>query len=164
MNRLLSLVIAGFLGSAAAAQSLVETAMPASSLETWQADPTTQIDAIDVDLNDFLWLARPVVIFADTPNDPRFAEQIELLQARANELADRDVVILTDTDPSARSDIRTRLRPRGFMLVLIGKDGGVKLRKPSPWDVRELTRVIDKMPLRQQELRERRETSPLTSN
>ncbi len=162
MKHLLPLVIAGLIGSTAAAQSLVETAMTGSPLETWQADPTVQIDAIDADLNDFLWLARPVVIFADTPNDPRFAEQIELLRARAGELAERDVVVLTDTDPAARSDIRTKLRPRGFMLVLIGKDGGVKLRKPSPWDVRELTRVIDKMPLRQQEVRERR-TAP-TSN
>jgi hypothetical protein len=40
---------------------------------------------------------------------------------------------------------------------LIGKDGGVKLRKASPWDVRELTRVVDKMPMRQREVRDRRE-------
>jgi len=41
--------------------------------------------------------------------------------------------------------------------VLIGKDGGVKLRKPFPWSVRELSRSIDKMPMRQQELRDRRD-------
>lgn len=52
--------------------------------------------------------------------------------------------------------MRQRLRPRGFMLVLIGKDGGVKLRKPVPWDVREISRSIDKFPLRQQEIRDRR--------
>ena len=40
------------------------------------------------------------------------------------------------------------------MLTVIGKDGGVKLRKPFPWDVRELSRSIDKMPLRQQEIRD----------
>jgi len=38
---------------------------------------------------------------------------------------------------------------------LIGKDGKVKLRKPRPWTVRELSRVIDKMPMRQQELKQR---------
>ncbi len=42
------------------------------------------------------------------------------------------------------------------MLVLVGKDGSVYLRKPFPWDVRELSRSIDKMPLRQQEMRDRR--------
>ncbi len=46
------------------------------------------------------------------------------------------------------------MRPAGFMLVLVGKDGGIKLRKPSPWDVREITRSIDKMPMRQREIRE----------
>ena len=65
------------------------------------------------------------------------------------------MVVITDTDPDAKSALRTKLRPRGFMLVLIGKDGGVKLRKPAPWDVRELTRVIDKTPERQQEVRDR---------
>jgi hypothetical protein len=38
--------------------------------------------------------------------------------------------------------------------VLIGKDGRVAQRKPSPWDVREIERAIDKMPLRQQEIRD----------
>ena len=42
------------------------------------------------------------------------------------------------------------------MLVIIGKDGSVKQRKPLPWNVRELSRSIDKMPLRQQEMRDRR--------
>ena len=58
--------------------------------------------------------------------------------------------------PAAETAIRTELRPRGFMLVLIGKDGFKYLRKPLPWDVREITRSIDKMPLRQQEIRDRR--------
>jgi hypothetical protein len=71
-------------------------------------------------------------------------------------LRTRDVVVLTDTDPAARSPLRQKLRPRGFMLVLVGKDGGVKLRKPLPWTVREITRTIDKMPIRQREVEERR--------
>ena len=29
----------------------------------------------------------------------------------------------------------------------------IELRKPAPWSVREITRTIDKMPLRQQEIR-----------
>ena len=68
----------------------------------------------------------------------------------------RDVVVFVDTDPKARSALRKKLRPRGFMLAIIGKDGQIKLRKPLPWDVRELTRSIDKMPLRRQEIDEAR--------
>ena len=126
--------------------------------EAWQANPATQFDAGEVALEDFKWIARPVVIFADTPADPRFRQQIELLAARPEALAERDIVVITDTDPSARSDIRRKLRPRGFMLAIVGKDGGVKLRKPLPWDVREISRSIDKMPLRKQEIRDRRLT------
>lgn len=108
----------------------------------------------------FLWVARPVVVFADTPNDPRFIQQIELLQARKEQLFQRDVVVIADTDPATPSEIRRQLRPRGFSIVLIGKDGRVNLRKPEPWDVRELTRAIDKMPLRQQEIRDANRAGP----
>lgn len=110
-------------------------------------------------LEDFLWRARPVVVFADSEFDPRYTEQIALLQEGAAELFERDVVVLTDTDPDAMSPLRTELRPRGFMLVLIGKDGAIRLRKPFPWDAREISRSIDKTPLRQQEVRIRREAA-----
>lgn len=114
------------------------------------------MSAVEVNLSDFLWLKRPIVVFADTPADPRFQRQMDLLAARPEALEERDVVILVDTDPEALGPLRKKLRPRGFMLALIGKDGGVKLRKPFPWDVRELSRAIDKMPTRLQELRDKR--------
>jgi hypothetical protein len=108
------------------------------------------------DLSEFLWIKRPLVVFADSPADPRYTLQMEYLTQRLEYLDERDVVVLTDTDPSADSQLRERLRPRGFMLVLMGKDGTIYLRKPLPWDVREISRVIDKMPMRQQEMRDRR--------
>ena len=111
------------------------------------------------DLAQFIWTQRPIVVFADSPFDPAFTEQMEALRAREGALEDRDVVVLVDTDPEAASELRRTLRPRGFMLVLIGKDGRVALRKPRPWDVREITRSIDKMPMRQQELRREREAA-----
>ena len=105
-------------------------------------------------LDEYLWTARPLVIFADNEHDPRFVDQMAFINERAEDLALRDVIVITDTDPSANSAIREALRPRGFMLVLIGKDGLIYLRKPTPWKVRELTRSIDKMPIRQQEMRD----------
>jgi len=141
MKRLAPLLALLLLGTAAFAEEPVEL----------EVRP-----AADVTLQEFLWTARLVVVFADSDADPRFSEQIALLHAGSDELVDRDVIVITDTDPAARSELREELRPRGFMMVLIGKDGGVKLRKPFPWDVREITRVIDKTPLRQQEVRDRR--------
>ncbi len=143
MKTIFALVIAGLL------------AFPAGAADTAEGQPTLPVvQDNDVDLSEFLWTKRPIVVFADTPNDPRFIEQMNFLNADIPALLLRDIVVLTDTDPAARSDLRRKLRPRGFMLVLIDKDGGVKLRKPAPWDMREITRSIDKWPTRQQEIRE----------
>ena len=116
-------------------------------------DPLAPRDAADVTLEEFVWVARPIIVFADTPNDPRFIEQMQLLAARPDPLLERDVVIIVDTDPSARNPIRTALRPRGFSLVVLQKDGTVGFRRPSPRDVREITRGIDNFSFRQEELR-----------
>ncbi|WP_417257802.1 DUF4174 domain-containing protein [Celeribacter sp.] len=110
-------------------------------------------------LDDFKWVNRVLVVFADNPRDPAFQQQLELLADRPEILAERDVVVLTDADPSAKSAIRTKLRPRGFSLVIVDKDSRVMLRKPDPWDVREISRAIDKTPLRQQEVREAKEAA-----
>ncbi|MDG1116314.1 MAG: DUF4174 domain-containing protein [Flavimaricola sp.] len=165
ITQALAIVFAGFsaLSGAVSAQELAATAttatdaVPLSVVERWRLDPTTVFDSNEIVIEDLHFIARPVVVFADSPADPQYAEQLELLLSRVEELVIRDVIIITDTDPAARSPLRQELRPRGFALVLVGKDGRVALRKPAPWDVRELTRSIDKMPLRQQEIRERTE-------
>lgn len=132
-------------------------ALPArADIELTPPKPLAISEAEGLALSEFQWIARPLVVFADSPNDPRFIEQMELIAARPEDLAARDVVVIVDTDPSADTAIREALRPRGFDIVLIGKDGQKYLRKPFPWDVRELSRSIDKMPLRQQELRDQR--------
>ena len=110
----------------------------------------------DAELNQFLWESRPLVVFADSSSDPRFIQQMDFINGSIEDLAERDVIVLTDTDPNQKGSLRRKLNPRGFMLVLIGKDGTIYLRKPFPWDAREISRVIDKMPMRQQEIRDRR--------
>jgi len=130
-------------------------AIPAFAQETESEVPTLEIVAAsDVDLFQYAWTHRPIFVFADSPFDPRFEEQISLLMDDAEELIIRDVVVITDTDPANMSALRKDLRPRGFGLVLMGKDGQVKLRKPSPWDVREITHAIDKWPIRLKEIRD----------
>jgi hypothetical protein len=130
-------------------------AIPAFAQETESEVTTLEIVAAsDVDLFQYAWTHRPIFVFADSPFDPRFEEQISLLMDDAEELIIRDVVVITDTDPANMSALRKDLRPRGFGLVLMGKDGQVKLRKPSPWDVREITHAIDKWPIRLKEIRD----------
>ena len=109
----------------------------------------------DTTLEQYEWTHRPLIIFANSENDVNFNRQISMLERNSDALRERDIIVITDTSPQTPSELRTTLRPRGFSLVLVGKDGQVKLRKPFPWNVRELSRVIDKMPMRRQEMRER---------
>ena len=137
---------------AAAALAVPALADGMSLSERWAEDPTQIFDAAEVDLEEVMWVARPLVVFANSPRDPAFVEQMEEIVRDMPRLVERDVIVITDTDPDARTALRDKLRPRGFMMVLIGKDGQVALRKPLPWTVRELSRSIDKMPMRQREI------------
>lgn len=152
MIRLIALISCAFVTAAAA-----QEAEPGPLSEIWEANKTAVFDANAIDIDEVIWVARPIVVFADSPNDPRFTQQMELLADRPEFLAERDVIIVTDTDPDAKSDLRLRLRPRGFALVIMGKDGEIELRKPAPNDIREITRSIDKTPSRIQEVKDRRE-------
>jgi hypothetical protein len=132
-------------------------AIPAAAQESASSGEEALFFSMDeVDLNQFKWKKRPVVVFAESELDPAFVDQMQLLRSRPDELAARDVVVITDTEPEPLSDLRRKLRPRGFMLVIINKEGTVNVRKPFPWDVREITRSIDKMPIRKREIRDQK--------
>ena len=111
----------------------------------------------NTNIKGFEWAQRPIVIFANSDKDPNFLSQMEFLSQDIKALKERDIVVLVDTNPSIPSALRKKLRPHGFAFILIGKDGQVKLRKPSPWNIREIARVIDKMPIRQQEITRKRQ-------
>ena len=139
----------------AAVAAPVDSVMEVSG-QTETAPEWGPVDAAGLTLEEFLWLRRPIVVFANTPNDPLFMQQMRNLEAEPDALIERDVVVIFDTDPAARGAVRTQLRPRGFSMVLLDKDGKVMLRKPSPWSVREITHAIDKFPLRRQEMLQER--------
>ena len=113
------------------------------------------VPATEVSEADELFLRRPVIVFADTPHDPNFIRQMEILPALYPQLAARDVVLITDTDPANPSEIRRKLRPRGFSLVMMDKDWRSPIRRPSPRAAREVINTIDKMPIARTEALER---------
>ena len=159
MKQALIFVLALALPGAVGAQT--ETAKPVvaevASGTTVEAVVTwAPLDAADVVLEDLLWVKRPIFVFADSPADLLFLQQMRFIEAELDPLILRDVVVVVDTDPAARSAARLRLRPRGFSLVLMDKDGRTTLRKPLPWSVREITHAIDKFRLRRQEMLEER--------
>ena len=128
---------------------------PATPDAATQSQAYGPLAAADVVFDSLLYHARPVVVFADSPDDPNFIRQLELLQRDLPALELRDVALVIDTDPAAGSEWRKRLRPRGFSLVLMDKDLRPVIRKPLPWEVREIIAAIDKFPLRRQEILER---------
>jgi hypothetical protein len=126
--------------------------LPAGADEAPAFAPVPAAEVVEADL---IFLRRPVVIFADSPNDPAFVRQMELLARYYDQLAVRDVILVIDTDPANPSALRKKLRPRGFSLVLMDKDWKPSIRKPLPWEGREIINSIDKMPIARTEALER---------
>lgn len=121
------------------------------------ADPPAfaPVPASEVVEADLLFKRRPVIVFADSPADPAFLRQMELLTRYYPQFEARDVILITDTDPANPSSLRTKLRPRGFSLVLMDKDWKPSIRKPLPWEGREIINSIDKMPIARSEALEK---------
>lgn len=97
------------------------------------------------------WQDRVVLLLA-SHGDPALAEQRRRLEAAASAMAERDVVVLVPAGAEA-----ARLRQRfglddRFAVLLLGKDGGVKLQAREPVAADELTALIDAMPMRRQEM------------
>jgi len=126
----------------AATVTVAQTPAAAVQAESASEQPT---------LEELLWVARPLVVFADTPDDPRFQQQLRMLNERPEDLTDRDVVVMTDSSPDEEGPLRKELRPRGFGIVLIDKDGVVVRRFPAPVPAREIVNQIDRLPSRREE-------------
>lgn len=90
---------------------------------------------------------RPVVVFGSGALAERQRREL-----RGPGLAERDVAVLRGTPALAR---RLRVSPSGFLLVLVGKDGGVKLTSRSVVSRERLFALIDAMPMRRDEMRRR---------
>lgn len=109
---------------------------------------------------------RPLLIFASSPNDPGLLAQLTRLREDAPGLAERDVLLIgvpynnpapTDTSltPADAEAARRRfnIAPNTFAVLLIGKDGGEKLRSSKPLPFAKLRDTIDSMPMRQAEMK-----------
>jgi hypothetical protein len=115
--------------------------------------------------------SRVFIVFADGP-DPRVEAQAEALLALGAGLADRNMIVFAvigdDTivpiygkapPAAAAGALRAQYRAQtgsSFTAVLIGKDGTVKWREDRPADPGELFGLIDTMPMRQQEMAQRK--------
>lgn len=91
---------------------------------------------------------RQLVISAPDPEHPDYREQAALLLPTWRGLIERDFVI------------KTHFGSKVFSVVLIGKDGGEKLRRATPLLPSELFAIVDAMPMRQAEMKDRPPARP----
>ncbi|TKD52847.1 DUF4174 domain-containing protein [Sphingomonas baiyangensis] len=106
---------------------------------------------------------RTLIVFAPSQRDARLARQLALLDSDRGVLADRDVHVVKVVGDSVAGayDYAGHLRARygvaneSFETVLLGRDGGVKLRTDDAVALPRLAATIDAMPMRQREMRVR---------
>ena len=116
------------------------------------------------------WTDRVILLFAPEADHADYQRQSEeLAKARAG-VTDRDLVIYhlfraSGQAPDGQALSRERVQALrqayrapngGFAFVLIGKDGGVKLREETVVSTKRLFGLIDRMPMRQAEMRRKK--------
>ncbi len=101
------------------------------------------------------WERRVLIVAAPTAGDATLAEQRRILAGWKANAAARDLSIVEIIGDQVRgaSDSAAALRrkyhmPTTFTAILIGKDGGEKLRSARPFSAAALEATIDAMPMR----------------
>ena len=101
------------------------------------------------------WERRVLIVSASTAEDPALTEQRRILAAWKTNAAARDLTIVEVVGDTVRgvgdsaAALRRKYRlPATFTAILIGKDGGEKLRSAKPFPAAALEATIDAMPMR----------------
>jgi hypothetical protein len=119
----------------------------------------------DIDLSEFRWNHRVLLLFDRSPDDPVHADLLADWRQRTFEVSDRNLLLIriheeggslaggSRLSASAASKLRAQfdVRPGQPTAILIGKDGGEKLRLPTV-ELSELFERIDVMPMRRAEM------------
>jgi hypothetical protein len=124
-------------------------------------------------LEQYQWKNRIILVFAQSISDSLYQTCKEQIKDLEDEIIDRDLVIIhllakddSTADDSLLSNQQSsqlresyRIKADKFTVVLIGKDGGEKLRQVGRIDFKEIFGRIDAMPMRQSEMQERSQKS-----
>ena len=126
-------------------------------------------DIMPMDLDQFQWKNRLLLIFAPDVNDEFFQKlQGEIIAQKAG-VEDRDLVVFeilekdisrmnaTQLDRPVADSIRNRFGApqHKFTLLLVGKDGGIKMKRHDQANLKEVFDLIDSMPMRKNEMRQK---------
>ena len=126
-------------------------------------------DALPMDLTQFQWKNRLLFLFAPDASNPLFNRLQSEITKQLHEVEDRDLVIFkilehgpsrmntTPLDRQTANSIRDHFAApqRLFTLILVGKDGGVKLKRNDQVNLADVFGLIDSMPMRQNEMQQK---------
>jgi hypothetical protein len=116
-------------------------------------------ESLEEKLDRYTWEKRVLLVVAPASTDEQLLKQQQILQAQPAGLQDRDMevmYILTDEISAENKNYlaeQFNIRQSGFYAILIGKDGGEKLRSQKPMETGLIFGTIDAMPMRRQEMR-----------
>ena len=98
---------------------------------------------------------RVLLIFASLASPDLQKQQLADLSQHEAELKERDLVLIPVPNGREASALRAKYNvpTATFTVILIGKDGGEKLRRQTPISYKQLAETIDAMPMRQDEMR-----------
>ena len=119
-------------------------------------------------MDTYLWANRPLLVFTPDAEHQLLLAQRESLKGHTDGLRDRDIVVievvgdhvLANGHPTEALDAdklrqRFNLRQSEAAVLLVGKDGGLKVKKSEFLSAEALFQTIDAMPMRLQEIRDR---------
>ena len=126
----------------------------------------TSKETLSMDLTQFQWKNRLLFIFAEDANDPFFKNLQSQIMAQKAEVDDRDLIVFelpakgparmgaTPLDQQQADSLRNHfgIPNDTFSLILVGKDGGIKLKSEDRVELSDVFGLIDSMPMRQREM------------
>jgi hypothetical protein len=107
----------------------------------------------DTDLTGFKWKNRVLVVLAPSDNDPRLKEQRTVDAAATAGFSERDLIEVAEIGAEGPLHRRFGIKVDDFQVLLIGKDGHCAQQWAKPVSSEVLYSVIDRMPMRREEMR-----------
>lgn len=111
----------------------------------------------ELHLDQYQWQKRIILSYPSSPESSK--DQLKKAAKFQAEIIDRDLLILRLNEhleshtPAQRQAIMKKYQLTKGSHVLIGKDGGVKDRQSGALDFEKWFRLIDTMPMRQNEMK-----------
>ena len=96
---------------------------------------------------------RQLLVFADNENNLLLKQQQDILNADLKGLKEREVEVKYFYATQAKAEFKKRNIKAPFTVILVGKDGGDKLKSLKPLTLQKLYDTIDAMPMRQSEMK-----------